>query len=108
MRGQMRGASWRPVPLLACNMAFNMAFFDKALPVAERYAPIRTDAALFQPELVRDWLHPDFETIVRRLGQGEDIRDLVTEEAHEVYSFPFLRCGRAHVPAASYWGRLVL
>jgi len=87
----------RTISLLALHRVSALgpvrALSDPALSVAARYEPIRADPGLFKPALVcDDWLHPDFKTLAEAIGNGEDARKIVTEEARDVFSFPLL-CG---------------
>ena len=75
----------------AAGLGSTRAFFDATVPVAERYAPLRKHQPLFAPELVKaEWLHPDFIAMTDELSKGADAASLVTEEAHEIFSFPLL------------------
>ena len=62
------------------------------LPVAQRYQPMRKDPALFDPGLVKQWLHPEFAELSHALDEGADVRSLVAQVGgmQDVYSFPLL------------------
>ena len=51
---------------------------------------MRKDPALFDPGLVKQWLHPEFTALSRALDEGADVRSLVAQVTHDVYSFPLL------------------
>ena len=82
----------RSLPLLALERSAALgpvrALSD--LPVAQRYLSMRKDPALFDPGLVKQWLHPEFTALSRALDEGADVRSLVAQVTHDVYSFPLL------------------
>ena len=62
------------------------------LPVAQRYQHMRKDPALFDPGLVKQWLHPEFTELSHALDEGASVRSLVAQVGgmQDVYSFPLL------------------
>ena len=58
--------------------------------VAAQYAPLRKDAALFDPATVSTWLDVRFLDLVECIVRGDEAPFVVTEVAPEVYSFPLL------------------
>ena len=57
------------------------------LPVAQAICPARDPP---RPGLVKQWLHPEFTALSRALDEGADVRSLVAQVTHDVYSFPLL------------------
>ena len=67
------------------------SLFEPPQSVAQRYTPLRKDPALFEPALVKEeWLHPSFVELSQALDEGVEAHRLVTQETHDVYSFPLL------------------
>jgi len=63
--------------------------------VDDRYQPLQRDAALFDPSLVSSkWIDPAFHALVSAVRDRDimetNVRHLVTEEAHDIFSFPLL------------------